>query len=298
MGVERPGVGVFDAGDERRPGRRRPSPQPERAVHVQPGAALVRRPAHFAHRIARAGVHVARLYANDRPRVEGGQPVRPHPPLTIGRHPHHATATQSEEAERFHHAHVHLVAHDNGKRWSAEQPIGLHVPARPLEQRVPRRGEAREVRHRRARDEPAGGLRRQMQRLQQPAQGHRLERRRARREHCYSRVLIPRRCEHVRGNGRGEGSAHHEAEEAPAGARDRGRRPARVELAQHGKGIGRPLGEGPVEGSQAVERRDGGGNGARGKRVEIVGGERGGGLEQLSVGHVRVHCSPSPESLP
>ena len=68
--VGRPGVGVLDAGDEVGATGRRGCPEPERAVDVHPRTGLLGQRDRPGEEVAGAGVHVARLEADD------GRPVR------------------------------------------------------------------------------------------------------------------------------------------------------------------------------------------------------------------------------
>ena len=90
--VRRPGVGPLDAGDEVPELGRRRRPEPERAVHVHPGAGTTERVHDLADGIDAARVHLADLRAHDRGAIvtfQGGQ-RQPPPTFAPGRPPPHA----------------------------------------------------------------------------------------------------------------------------------------------------------------------------------------------------------------
>jgi len=67
-----------------------------------------------------AGVHVARLQADQRVVVQRWQRVGAHPALAVHRHAHHALASQADQRECLEDAHVHFFAHHDGDRRRAE----------------------------------------------------------------------------------------------------------------------------------------------------------------------------------
>lgn len=103
-------------------GRVRGRPQPERTVHMHPGAVAVRDIAACPQIVAGAGVDVTCLQA------------------------HHRRTSRAVAQRRFQRGHPH--------RRCAREPVPLHVPARPGEQVVAGRRQTSRVARLAAGDEP------------------------------------------------------------------------------------------------------------------------------------------------
>jgi hypothetical protein len=224
VGVDRPRVRARHADRQVRAAGRGGGPEAERAVDVAPRARLATRGHDLLERVERPGVDVARLGADDRGPAAGGQRrgerVSAHPPLAVDVDPHGRVAPEAEQPQRVEHGRVRLGARDHAHRRRADQPARLDVPAGAREDGIARRRQRGGVRHLRARDEPDGGAGRQPEQLFRPAGDGLLGRRRRRRHHVQTGVLVPRRRQPVRADGRRQRAAGDEAEVARAGARD------------------------------------------------------------------------------
>ena len=220
MRVGRPRVGAFDAEHLILEPARRPPPQAECAVYVDPDIVRAHRVAYRTHGIERPAVHVSRLGAHDRGTCEVGKRVGAHASLVVGRHPHHPVATEPEHPERLEQRGVRLRADQDGDLRRGVQSVPVHIVTMGEEHRAPGRRKGSEVGHRRTGDECHPCIRRQSQSLDDPPHRHLLQRGADRRAHLAECVLIPCRGEPARGHRRRQGAAGDEAEVPRTRARD------------------------------------------------------------------------------
>ena len=177
--------------------------------------------AYRAHRIERAGVHIAGLGADDGRTLQLGQSLHAHAALVIDGHPDHPVPPEPEHAQRLEQGGVRLLAHHDGDFRRSMEPAPVHVMA-VREQHGPAVGRERgEIGHRRPGDERGPRIRRQVERFQHPPRRDPLDCRADRRAHFAEGVLVPRGREPVRGQGGRQDAAGHEAEIARARARNR-----------------------------------------------------------------------------
>ena len=133
-----------------------PGPRP-----LNPGTDLIRG-------VEGTGVHVSRLQTDDRGAVDSWHLIRPYSSLAVDRHALDTLTAQPEQTERLQKADMNFLAYNDPDRRRPEEPLRFDVPAHRFQQRVARRGQASEVGHGRARDEPNLSLRRQTESLDQP----------------------------------------------------------------------------------------------------------------------------------
>ena len=162
MRVGRPRVGVVDAVEQMPERRRRGRPQPERAVHVHPGAALVgERRSHSANG---SNAPECRLPACSADAATGagrhggqrlGERVRPDPALVVGGDD--GRLAEAEVAQREVDRAVPLGADQHVHPRRTGQPVAVARPSRPRPARAAARRQAGEVGHRGAGDEPDVG---------------------------------------------------------------------------------------------------------------------------------------------
>ena len=219
-----PRVGELGAVEQRALGGAGARPEAERAVDVQPAAALVHDAGELAQRVDRAAVHVAGLRADDERAVESrecvAQRVGAHPPLPVGRHDDDTLRPEPEHAQRRVNRHVRLGADDDVDARRAVEAVRLHVPAHFAQDAVPRRGERGEVRHLAAGHEADAGAAREAEELEEPRRGDLLADRVRRRRGEEAGVLVPRRGEPVGRERDRQRAADDEAEVARPGAAD------------------------------------------------------------------------------
>ena len=124
---------------------------------MQPGSVLVGQFADVAQWVEGAGIDVAGLGADQGRALQGleqfGQAVATHPTLRIGFHPVHGACAESEVAQGYVDRDMRFGRSDQVQWRSADQPIGLDIPADAAEQRMPGRRQAGEIRHLAAGDE-------------------------------------------------------------------------------------------------------------------------------------------------
>ena len=177
MAVDRPRVGLLDAGHEVAVGGRGRQPEPEGAVDVDPGAGVVRRagaapPSDRRRRCSRCRPGRTRSCGR---RAAGGQSgrIRPWPSTGTRDDP---VAAEAEQRQRLQERDVDLLAHHHGERRRAEEAVGLDVPALAGQQRrgAPRPAPVRFA-HRGAGREPDGRAGRQAEQVEQPAGGDLLQ---------------------------------------------------------------------------------------------------------------------------
>jgi hypothetical protein len=171
--------------------------------------------------VARAGVHVAGLEADDRRNVAARLERPPEGldvdrPVRAGRHGLDRARPDAEQAERAIDRRVPLLARDHAHPGRRRQPARLDVPPRPREHPVPRRREADRVRALGAGDESEGRVAGQAECLLQPPARHLLDESGDRRARGVERHLVPAGCEHVRSRGGLERSSDDEPEVARA----------------------------------------------------------------------------------
>jgi hypothetical protein len=200
---------------------------------MDPGARLLGARANLDGRIERAGVHIAGLNTNDGARVERGYRVGTHAALPVGRHPHHSRTAEPQQRERLQHGYVDFIAHHDGDLRRAEQAALLDVPTGAIEQRVPRRCQAREIGHGRAGHEARAGGAWQSQDLARPCQCDFFDGRGHRRHDPQRRILVPCSGQPVGGQRGGQGAADDETKIAAAGGGYGGRRAALIQQREH-----------------------------------------------------------------
>jgi hypothetical protein len=126
-----------------------------------------------ADRIARTGADIAGLCAHNqraaRVRECRHESIHAHAALIVHRHDLDLVAAEPEISQCANRRDVRFGANQHAHPRRALQAIGLHVPPGAAQHLVPRRGEAREVRHVTAGDEAHAGLPRQIEQLQDPA---------------------------------------------------------------------------------------------------------------------------------
>ncbi len=173
--VGRPRVGALDVARQVAESRRRRSPQPERAVDMEPRTGRVTELRDLAERIEGARVDLPCLCTDDRRAVRVPEHrlerVRSHPALVIDVDRTGRPAAQTEEPERTVDGHVLATPDHDGDRRRACEPVALDVPADSSEHLVPRRGEARDVSHLTTRDERERRRLRNPQQLLEPSAG-------------------------------------------------------------------------------------------------------------------------------
>ena len=218
VGVRRPRVRALDAGDEVAEPRRSGGPQAESAVDVQPGVSSLDGVRDRGHVVAGASVDVPDLRAHDRRpgagRERGREQLDPHAPLPVGRNGLDLCAADPEVAERAVDRHVALLADDDPDPRRALEPVPREIPARPLEDPVPRRCQRRHVGHLATGHEARRDTGREPQQLLQPCERDLLDDSGTRRRPDLGGVLIPGRGEPVGCDGSRQRAADDEAEEA------------------------------------------------------------------------------------
>ena len=130
--------------------------------------------------------------------VERRQGVGTHASLIVDWHPHHAIASEPEQAKRFEHTDVHFLANDDGDGRRPKQAAGVDVPALTREEGVQGSRQRREVRDRRACHEPCPAAVRQPEHVEHPLRRDFFESRRGRRLDDAAGILIPCAGEPVR----------------------------------------------------------------------------------------------------
>jgi hypothetical protein len=201
----------------------------------------------LVERVERATVHLARLRAHEDGTGEIREELGPQASLVVRGHDGDPPATQPDQPEGLRQGGVCSLADDHLDLRRAEQPVGLDVPAQSGEQRVPGRGEAGRVRHRRPADERHAGLRGEPQEVDQPAAHDLVQLRRDRGHDRQGGVLVPGAGQPRAADSHRQRGADHEAEVAPAGGRDRRRAPDGVELVERRAGVDACFGERLVE---------------------------------------------------
>ena len=227
VSVGRPGVRPVESGHQTGATRISQRPQPERPVDVQPARPLREPVGDLVERIERTGVDLTGLRAHQHRGIRMGQELRQetgaHPTLVIGRHDGHASPTEAHQPERLGERGMGVGADDHVDRGCAEQPVGLHVPAGPVQQRIPGRRQARRVRHRGARHEGHAARRREAEQIDQPARCDVVQLGGDRRHHRECGVLVPGVGQPGAAERHRIGGTDHEAEVARTGRPD-GRR--------------------------------------------------------------------------
>ena len=275
--VDRPGVGALGPARQVAKPRARSRPQPERAVDVQPRAVLVRGVGDVGEWIERAGVHLTRLCTDDRRAVaqRRRERVGAHRSLIVGRDPDRPPRAQAGVAQRDEERRVDLIADQDLDRRRSREPVGLDIPAGPREHGVAGGGEPGEVGHRRPGREPDGRAGGQPERLQHPALGDRLDRRRRGRARAREPVLVPGGGQPVGRQRGGQRAAGDEPEVARPGAGD-GRRPGGGDQPlDHLDRVRALLGQRLVERRHRVLVGDGGAHAALTDPREVLLGELG-----------------------
>ena len=121
---------------------------------MHPGALGPRQRDQLGEGIERAAADVARLQADHRPARRAPPAPRPAPPARIRpsrvrRRDMHPRRAEAEQPQRQLHRGMHLAADHHRHLRRPEQPSRLDVPAGPRQQRVARRRQRGEIRHRR-----------------------------------------------------------------------------------------------------------------------------------------------------
>ncbi len=292
VGVGRPGVGGIHAADpvaQRGHGR---GPDPERAVDVDPGAALVRDRDQPVERIEGPGIHVAGLAADDDRAIDRrerfAQRLGTHPALIVRGDPPDALALtpQAQHLERGVDRDMGPLVGDHGHRGRALQALPLDVPAGGGEDTVPGRGKRREVGHRGAGHETNARLGRQAQQFDEPSTGDLLRHGGRRRDDVQRCVLVPGRSQPVRGQRGRQAPADDEPEEARAGRGDQAGVRGRRQAFDHLERIRRALRDWPAKGVAQRGQVDRSADRTILKRAEKVVGEASGSAQELQVvGH-------------
>ena len=223
MRVGRPRIRPLVAGDEVRERGGGCGPQAERAVDVDPCARAVRDFDDPREIVDGAGVHLARLRADDGRHLgleRVGERGDVHAPLGVRRQGHLLLAADPQQAERSLDRHVTLAPDHDPKRRRPGEPLFGEVPIRPPVDPVTRRREAGDVGHLAAGHEGERRLRRQAQQLEHPLARDRFEGRRRGGHLRQTGVLVPGRDEPVRRHRTGQRSADHEPEVAAGAHRD------------------------------------------------------------------------------
>ena len=202
VGVGGPGVGPVDPAHEMAATRRSRSPQPEGAVDVVPGVRMGRQAIRDrVEGVARAGVHVAGLAADDRGAIavpeRGRQRTGVHPALAIGRDADNPLPPEAEVLEGRLERRMRLGADQDADVRRAEQTATLDVPADALEDRVTSSRERDDVREARTAGQPEAGVGGKPQQVEHPVAGDLLGGSGGRRRRVEDRVLVPRRGQPV-----------------------------------------------------------------------------------------------------
>ena len=136
---------MLDPADEvpERGGDRRP--QPERAVDVQPSAGLSNSRRDRLDVVARAGVHLADLRADDRRSVVEPKLVDDHSPLVV--RADDLGCAHAEQSKRPVDSDVPLGADDDAHRRCAVEASVCELPADGVQDVLARGGERRDVCH-------------------------------------------------------------------------------------------------------------------------------------------------------
>ena len=223
------------------------------------------------------------LHADDDRAVEPGerlaQGVGPHPPLLVGGDLADALALapEAEHLEGGVDRDVRPAVGDDRHRRRTLETLSLDVPAGPGEDAVPRRGQRREVGHRRAGHEPDARPGRQAEQVDQPGSRHFLGDRGGRRQGVQAAVLVPGTGQPV-GTERGRQAAtDDEPEVAPARAGDQARVGRGGQVLDHRERVRRmPRGAdaSPIAGPQR-RQVDRAADGAGRQRREVVGRDAG-----------------------
>ena len=219
--------------------------------------------------VERTGVHLARLGADHhRAGHVLGQAVGAHPPLIIGRDPAHPVPSQPQQAQGPDHGGMGVLSDDHRQFRRPEQPVGLHVPARPGQLVITRSGQGSGVRHGRPAHETRRGPGRQAEQVGQPYGHHLMQAGGHRRHHRQRNVLIPRRGQPLGRHRDRIGAADHEPEVPAAWARHGGRGSRLVQQGQRRGRVSRHGRQRLVEPGQPGQRRT-----VRGDRALIETGQ-------------------------
>ena len=247
MPIGAPGVAGGEAVHEVSGIGGRGGPETEGAIDVEPELLAGWMFDESVRGIESAGVHVAGLETNDGGSRDGWQEIGTEASVRIRRDASDAVAAEAEEGEGFSNGDVALVAHDDGKGRSAEETVGLGVPALGGEEMLARGGEAGEIGHGGAGDQGSNGTSGEAEEIARPFEGEILEEGGDGRHGAERDVLIPGGGEDVGGAGGGQRSAVDEAEVAAARVGDGGRGTVAVEVGENGGWIGGSGGEGAGE---------------------------------------------------
>ena len=276
---------MLDAADEvpERGGGR--GPQPEGAVDVQPRTGLSRAGGDGLDVVARAGVHLADLRADDRRALVEPEVVDDHSSLVVGADD--LGCAHAEQSKRPVDRDVTLGADDDAHRRRAVETAVCELPAERVQHVLTRGCECRDVRHLAAGHERVRHAPGKLEQLAQPLACNLLDDRCRRRRCEQAGVLVPRRRHPVGGERSRQRAAEHEPEPPSAGhARDAGIRIGH-ELLEHLARVDRLVLQRTHECRTKrveVDRRE---HRARVQRLEIVGRELGGPGEQIArIGHL------------
>ena len=135
---------------------------------MDPDIVGAHRLAYFAHRVERAGVHIAGLRADDCRAVQIGERICAHAALAIDRRPDRPVPSEPEHAQRLEQRGVRLLARHDGDFRGSMEPVSVRVMAVREQHRAAVGGKRGEVRHRRPGHKRGPRIGRQVERLQQP----------------------------------------------------------------------------------------------------------------------------------
>ena len=271
VSIGAPGVATGEAVHQVSRFRRGGGPESEGAVDMEPELSAQRMFGEGARGVEGSCVDVAGLEANDGGSGDGWQKIGAEASVRIRRDARDAVAAKAEEGERFSNGDVAVVAHDDGKGRSAEETVGLSVPALGGEEMLTRSGEAGEIGHGGAGDEGSGGSGGKTEEFARPFESEVLEEGGDGRHGAERDVLIPGGGEDVGGAGGGQRSAVDKAEVAAARVGDGGRGTVAVEVGEDGGGICGSGGKGSGEVGEVGEIRGRRPDAARVHGFEIIG---------------------------
>ena len=200
------------------------SPQAERAVDVNPCTSARGSRTDFPDGIARSGVHISSLRANDGAFVQARQFICPHPSLSVGTYYRNARFPQTEQRQCLAYRNMRFLTHHYRQLRRTEQSVILNVPTCARKQRVTRGGQSGQIRTHCSGNQRGGTIRRQAEKLQEPRERDILKRGRGRRHDPQRTVLVPRRGERLRCDTHRISRAIHETEVAWSIRRDCGGR--------------------------------------------------------------------------
>ena len=191
MCIRRPGIGIGIARQQARFGGGRGCPQPKSTIDMHPGIGCFCFGDDLGRGIECPAIHIPGLQADDGGTGEVGKHIRTYAALLVHRDAHHTVATKACQPQGLEQRGMGLLANDHGDFRRTKHAIGFHIPSCLLQDRMARRRQAGEIRHRCSGDESYSSFGRQTEHITEPTESNILHLRRKRCYLCQSGILIP-----------------------------------------------------------------------------------------------------------